>query len=298
MNEKSKQNLYELLRDISDFMGIARITVLALQSLIASIKELKCDRAEIGVLLTEFIDVIKESEPKIIPLIHLLEAFEDEIKKYVGPDNADLEEVKTQAVKILTDKIELFRNNARKVTEHGLEYIRDNDVIIVHSASSVVTDILVRAREVLDRNFRVIVLEHNIKRTRQLIQALEKAGIAYEVVPAYNLDHYIEQATKMFVGALTVTSDRKIVAPAGSAGTISLCHVNNVTVHLFANTLHFSHRKSMDQRIYRSRKDMHAAGLKYSLSTHSHCLVDLDLIDHVITESGEMNKIAYSRYMP
>ncbi len=298
MNEKSQENLYKLLRDISDFMGVARITVLALQGLAASIQELKCERADIGALLDEFIEITRESEPKIIPLIHLLEDFDDEMKPVIESDTVDLEAVKTQAARILTDKIELFKNNARLVTEKGLDYVRDGDVIIVHSASSVVTNILVRAREVLNRNFRVIVLEHNVKRTRQLIPALEKAGIAFEVVPAYNLDHYIEQATKMFVGALTVTSDRKIVAPAGSAGTISLCHLNNISVHLFANTLHFSHRRSMDQHIYQSREDMQAAGCKYCLSTYSHCLVDLDLIDHVITESGEMIKSAYSEYMP
>ncbi len=298
MNEKKQNNLYKILRDISEFMGIARITVLALQGLIVSIKELKCERVEIGALLGEFIDIIRESEPKVIPLIHLLENFKDEIKKYDESDTVNLEEVRTQAIRILTDKIEIFKSNARKVTERGLDYVRDDDVIIVHSASSVVTNILVRASEVRNHNFKVIVLEHNVNRTRQLIQALEKAGIEYEVVRAYNLDHYIKQATKMFVGALTVTSDRKIVAPAGSAGAISLCHVNNVAVHLFVNTLHFSYRRSMDQHIYQSREEMQTAGFKYSLSTHSHCLVDLDLIDHVITESGEMSKSVSSEYMP
>ncbi len=298
MNEKSQENLYKLLRDISDFMGVARITVLALQGLIASIQELKCERADIGALLDEFIETTRESEPKIIPLVHLLEDFDDEMKPYLESDTVGLEEVKTQATRILSEKIEIFKNNARLVTEKGLDYVRDGDVIIVHSASSVVTNILVRAREVLNRNFRVIVLEHNVRRTRQLIPALEKAGIEFEVVPAYNLDHYIEKATKMFVGALAVTSDRKMVAPAGSAGTISLCHLNNISVHLFANTLHFSHRRSMDQHIYQSREDMLTAGCKYCLSTHSHCLVDLDLIDHVITESGEMIKSAYSEYVP
>ena len=298
MNEKSQENLYKLLRDISDFMGVARITVLALQGLIASIQELKCERADIGALLDEFIETTRESEPKIIPLVHLLEDFDDEMKPYLESDTVGLEAVKTQATRILSEKIEIFKNNARLVTEKGLDYVRDGDVIIVHSASSVVTNILVRAREVLNRNFRVIVLEHNVRRTRQLIPALEKAGIAFEVVPAYNLDHYIEKATKMFVGALAVTSDRKMVAPAGSAGTISLCHLNNISVHLFANTLHFSHRRSMDQHIYQSREDMLTAGCKYCLSTHSHCLVDLDLIDHVITESGEMIKSAYSEYVP
>ena len=254
MSEKNKKILYQLLRDISDYTGVVRITVLALQCLARSIQELKCERAGIGGSLDEFIEIMKESEPKIVPLLHLLYYFEDEIKKYIESDTVGLEEIKIRAAGIIADEIELFKSNSNKVIENGLRCIKDDDVIIVHSASAVLTGILVHARNVLDRKFRVIVLEHNVKRTRQLIPDLKKAGIEYEVVPEYNLDHYIEQATKMFVGALTVTSDQKIVAPPGSAGAVSLCHMSDIGVYLFINTLHFSHYRSMDQRIYQCRK--------------------------------------------
>lgn len=297
MNKQNLQNLYQLLRDIGNVLGIARTTVLALHGFIESIQELKCSREEIVALYSELAETIKNSEPKIIPLIHLIEQFEDEMRKHVRSGDTGLEEIKVQAVKVLEDKIELFKSNARKVTESGLAHVRNDDVILVHSASSVVTNILVRAREVLNRNFKVIILEQNLERTRQLIQAFERAGVEYRVVRDYNLDHYIGQATKMFLGALTVTSDRKIVAPVGTCGTVSLCHLNNVAVYLFANTLHFSHRKATDQLIYQGQEDMHLPSGSYHVTTHSHCLIDLHMIDQVITEMGEMGKIAYSEYL-
>jgi translation initiation factor 2B subunit (eIF-2B alpha/beta/delta family) len=97
----------------------------------------------------------------------------------------------------------------------------------------------------------------------------------------------------MFVGALTITSDRKIVAPTGTAGTVGLCHLNGISVHLFANSLHYSHRDSSHQDIYKTQEETQSANMNFSMTTHSHDLVDLDLIDHIVTETGEIARGSY-----
>jgi translation initiation factor eIF-2B subunit alpha len=72
-----------------------------------------------------------------------------------------------------------------------------------------------------------------------------------EIIPEYSLGHYIERGNKVFMGALSITEDMRAVSAIGSANIVSLCHLNNLPVYLFANTLKFSHRPSSQQRIHR-----------------------------------------------
>ena len=292
MNDKNRQNMYKLLRNLGDMQGIARMTVLSLNSFIESIRQLKCTKDQLQPLYFELAEALKSSQPKIIPLIHLLERFEKEMGEIMTPE-MDLEEIREKTIENLQERIKQFQDNAARVTENGLKYINNHDVIIVHSPSSVVTNILVQAKEKWNKRFEVIILEHNRDRTRQIIQALRDNDIDHIVAPAYNLSHHIDRATKMFVGALTITSDRKIVAPTGTAGSVSLCHLNGIPVHLFANTLHYSHKASMDQYIYQEEENTHSANMDFSMTTHSHDLVSLDLINHIVTENGELDKNAY-----
>ncbi len=291
MKKKNKQNMYKLFRELSDVSGIAEMTIMCLESFIESIRQLKCTREHCDPLYFELAETVRRAQPNIIPLMHLLEQFEKEMEKSIKPEMS-VEDVGRTAIACLQEKIAQFKNNAAQVTQNGLNYINNNDVIIVHSASSVVTNILVQAKEKLGKKFSVIILDHNPVRTRKTVQTLRDADVEHIVTPAHNLSHYIEGANKMFVGALTITSDRQIVAPTGTAGTVSLCHYDKIVVHLFANTLHYSHRKATDQYIYKAKEDASGANLDFSITTHSHDLVSLDMIDHIITESGESQKEA------
>jgi len=283
------KNMYRLLRDLSNVQGIARMTLLSLNGFIESIRQLKCTKDQVLPLYLELADAIRTSEPKIIPLIHLLDIFETEMQDSLTQE-LTTEDVRERAIASLERQIKLFQGNMAKVTENGRKYVNNGDVIIVHSASSVVTNILVTARQKSKKKFKVIILDHNPERTRQTIQALREAQIDHIVAPAHNLSHHIADANKMFVGAMTVTSDLKMVAPTGTAGTVSLCHHNNISVHLFANSLHYSHKDSAHQLIYKEQQEASSANIDFSITTHSHDLVSLDLIDHIITEKGESKK--------
>jgi len=288
MNDKNQKSMYKLFRELGNVQGIARMTIGSLNGFIESIRQLKCTREQVLPLYHELAEAIKNSEPKIIPLIHLLILFEKEMDETLTPEMTT-EEYRTLAIQSLEDKIKLFQSNAARVTEHGKNYIKNNDVIIIHSPSTVVTNILVQAKKQANKTFKVIILEHNPERTRQAVQALRDESIEHIVAPAYNLSHHIEQANKMFVGAMTVTTDFKMVAPTGTAGTVSLCHHNDISVHLFANSLHYSHKGSDQQLIYKEDKKTQSANIDFSITTHSHDLVSLSLIDHIITEEGERN---------
>ncbi len=288
MNKESKTSMYKLIRDLSDVQGIARMTVLCLNAFIESIRQLKCTREQFDSLYKELAHTVRKAEPNIIPLMHLLEYFEQDMARELKPE-MDMPAVRKMTIKSLEQRIAQFKRNAATVTENGLSYVQNNDVIIVHSASTVVTNILIQAKEKLGRKFKVIILDLFPERTRQTVQALRDAGIEHLVTPDHNLSHHIEEATKIFVGAMTITKDQKIVAPVGTAGTVSLCRLHDVKVHLFANTLHFSHRNSTEQNIFKLKEDAQIGMVDFSLTTHSHDLVSLRFIDHIVTEIGEVS---------
>jgi translation initiation factor 2B subunit (eIF-2B alpha/beta/delta family) len=150
---------------------------------------------------------------------------------------------------------------------------------------------------VLQKTFKVIVLKQDLAKTRRLIKSLSAAGIDMEIVPEYSLSHYIEQGNKVFMGALSITDDMKVISAIGSANVVSLCHLNNLPVYLFANTLKFSHMPSSQQRIHRKVESKTHGDLSFQLITHSHDTVDLKHVDFLVTEDGIMDKAAISEFI-
>lgn len=283
MIQSEKENLNALFLYHGNVLGAARTTSLGLNALITAFQQLDCSRDEIIERYQELAEAIKATQPRITPLSHMLEQFEKEMEPFWS---AELDELKRSAVKILKDKVNLYQAHAERVVRHGIQFIEDGDGIIVHSASSMVTNVLIQAKRVMLKDFSVIVLQLDPVRTPQVAWSLQEEEIPHIVIPAFNLCHYVEQANKLLLGAVSVTRDLKVVAPVGTSTTLSLCRLNNIKSYLFANSFHFSHGLADAQRIYRVDKDISASRSTYRLTTHSHDLVDINLIDTLVDENG------------
>jgi translation initiation factor 2B subunit (eIF-2B alpha/beta/delta family) len=294
MKEKDKDILYKLFRDHEDVRGSSGMAMLALRSFIESIKEVRCTASEIKPLITELCDAIKHTEPRIVPLIHLIKAFEKEMEGHYGDD---LQTTKNDAVKILEEKHDLLRSKVDQVIEHGVNLVEDGDTIVVHTASSDVVNMLIRAKESKKKRFKLIILKQDLVKTKLLIKTLSKAKLDLLVVPEYSLSHYIEKTNKLFIGAVSVTPDAKVVAAIGTANIVGLCHINQVPVYLFANSLKFSYHPSSSQRIHTKTVATSQDDVSYMFTTHSHDIVSLKLIDHLVTEDGCMEKPLIERYL-
>ncbi len=286
MNPLEKENLDRLFLYHGNVLGAARTTVMALNALISAIIQLDCEKEGILECYQELSEAVRTTEPRIIPLIHMLEQFETEIRPYL---EADVEVLRDSAVKILRKKIALYESRVERVVRRGIQFMEDGDGIIVHSASSIVTNILVQAKQVLMREFSVIVLQLDPVRTPQVAHSLHKADIPYQVIPAFNLCHYLTQANKILLGAVSISRDLKVVAPVGTSSTLSLCRFNNIKSYLFANSFHFSHGLGGSQRIRQEETSVASSRSSYHLTSHSHDLVDMDLIDVVVNEDGIVN---------
>ena len=285
VKEKDREILFKLFRDHEDVRGSSRIALLALQCLMTSIDGLRCNAGSIRDQIAELCELIKHTEPRIVPLIHLIKAFEAEME---GGYEDDLQAIKSRAIRILEEKHDQLESAIGKVIEHGVSLIKDGDTLIVHTASSDVIKMLVMSREVFQKRFTVIILKQDFVKTKLLINALSRAKIKLRIMPEYSLSHYVEQADKLFIGAVSITHDSKIVAAIGTANIVSLCHLSNVPIYLFANSLKFSHHPSSSQRIHTKMVTKSHDGVEYMLTTYSHDIVDLKLIDHLITEEGQI----------
>lgn len=281
---QDRETLNQLLLYHTNTIGAARLTLLGLDALSHAFANLKSSGASVEVLFEEVREAIRDSKPKPIPLIRLLKQFEAEFRPYV--EESSFEEQQSHAIRILREKKALYESKRDLVTEQGLEHLEDGDSIIVHSASSVVTNILIEASRRIDPNFMVFVLKLDPVRTPQVAGALDAAGIPNIIVPVHDLCHYQGQASKIFIGALTITPDRMMVAPVGTANVLSICQQVDVRSYLFANTLHYSLGIARTQQIGRTNEEMEDPVTSYTVTSHSHDLVDLRLVDVIVNEYG------------
>lgn len=287
MNPEERDILYKLFRDHEEVMGVSRTSVVALQSYRRALLNFKhTDNNDFRNLVLELNEVIKNTEPKIIPLIHLIEEFEAELQPHF---DKPFEEMRDRALEILTQKISRIESNIQGVIENGMQVIAENDFIVVQSPSLVIRSVLKQAHSLQHKNFKVLILEQHFTRIKQLISELSQVGVAHLVVPDYNLSHFLKTATKLFIGAVSVTPDAKVVTTIGTANVVGLCHLNRIPTYLLVSLLKFAHQTISKQHIHKVESQVSRDNLTYRHATYSHDMVDLHLIDHVITEKGEID---------
>lgn len=286
--------LHSLMREHEDVLGSSRCTLLALGAFMASVQELACPPDQLHEQFMELIEAIKKTRPKVIPLIHLIEEFEKEMEPHYGQDP---ETAKQMAVELLHAKYDKLQAKSGKIIELGLTCIEQGDTIVMHAANANIIGIITLANQVLSKDINVIVLQQNLAKTKRMISQLRQSDVKLHAVPEYSLSHYIGKADKMFCAALSLTLDHQVVAPVGTANIASLCHFHQVPVYLFANTLKFAHGISADQRIHSESVTQDKHDQAYELITYSHCLVDLKMIDFLITEEGIYPKDKIKSYL-
>lgn len=283
MTEQETTILHHLMREHEDVLGSSRSTLLALSAFMASIDDLECPPDQLRDQYMQLTDAIKQTRPKVIPLIHLIEDFEQEMEPLYAKEPA---QIRQAAIRILQAKYDLLQAKSGKIIELGLTCIDENDTIVVHVANANVIGIITLAYQVMGKNINVIVLQQNLAKTKRMIGQLRQSDVRLQAVPEYSLSHYIGKADKMFCGALSITADHQVLAPVGTANIASLCHFHNVPVYLFANTLKFAHGVSAEQRIHRESITQDKHDQAYELITYSHDVVDLKMVDFLITEEG------------
>jgi translation initiation factor 2B subunit (eIF-2B alpha/beta/delta family) len=284
MNKDSSQALHDLIREYLMTVGASRTTIEVLRSYIHAVTRLQCAPGRYATLIADLNTALRSTEPLVAPLVHLIDAFEAEIKPYLsGP--IDLATEKT--VDILTRALKCFEADTARLTVHCMGCIEPGDFVAVHGSTAYIREALTRAHTDLARSFRILVLKQNFPRTRELVRALEEHQIRHVVIPEYNLSHYLASLSKLFIGAVSVTTDHKAVTGPGTANVVSLCHAHGVPVYLFIESIKFAPGALPDQHIHKAARDAIEEDFTFHMTTFSHDIVDLVMVDHLITEDGE-----------
>ena len=130
MKNKEIEILYRLFRDHEDRVGATRTAILSLEAFAKSIEELKCTKETIRSQMFELSEIIRNSEPKIVTLIHLIEQFEAQMEEENNFDKKTVKEIKRMAVRILERIVKRFELNLDQIAKYGEGFIEDRDVIV------------------------------------------------------------------------------------------------------------------------------------------------------------------------
>ena len=133
-----------------------------------------------------------------------------------------------------------------------------------------------------------MILRQDKVKTEQVINVMEKNGIKYTVIPEWDLIHFFDKVNKLFIGAYAITSDGKFVSDSGTSNIVSECHIHKLPIYLFSPILEITPTFSRNQNIYLKEESKSSTGLNYTLISHSSDIVSLDLVDHIITDKGEI----------
>ena len=295
MNNKDQVVLDALFRDIVKFHSSSQTSIITLNAITAAITELECPTEDFKMELTTVCDIIKNSQPRMFPIDNLIILLEKELQEKDYFSDKDIDARKTAVTKIIESLEERLNDDMNELANQGVKHIEDGDHIILHSVEEGAELLLPEAKR-MGKNFEVLILRQDLVKTKQVINILDTAGIKYTVVPEWDLIHFFDKVNKLFIGAYALTVDGKFVSDSGTSNIVSECHIHKVPVYLFAPTLEITNTFSRDQNIYLKDESVSESGSDYNLISHSSDIVSLDLVDHIITEKGAIDKSKLAEY--
>ena len=295
MNNKDQVVLDALFRDIVKFYSSSQTSIITLNAITAAITELECPTEDFKMELTTVCDIIKNSQPRMFPIDNLIILLEKELQEKDYFSDKDIDARKTAVTKIIESLEERLNDDMNELANQGVKHIEDGDHIILHSVEEGAELLLPEAKR-MGKNFEVLILRQDLVKTKQVINILDTAGIKYTVVPEWDLIHFFDKVNKLFIGAYALTVDVKFVSDSGTSNIVSECHIHKLPVYLFAPTLEITNTFSRDQNIYLKDESVSESGSDYNLISHSSDIVSLDLVDHIITEKGAIDKSKLAEY--
>ena len=295
MSNNDQLVLDALFRDIVKFYSSSQTSIITLNAITAAIIELECPTEDFKMELTTVCDIIKNSQPRMFPIDNLIILLEKELQEKDYFSDKDIDARKTAVTKIIESLEERLNNDMNELATQGVKHIEDGDHIILHSVEEGAELLLPEAKR-MGKNFEVLILRQDLVKTKQVINILDTAGIKYTVVPEWDLIHFFDKVNKLFIGAYALTVDGKFVSDSGTSNIVSECHIHKLPVYLFAPTLEITNTFSRDQNIYLKDESVNESGSDYNLISHSSDIVSLDLVDHIITEHGAIDKSKLADY--
>lgn len=154
-------------------------------------------------------------------------------------DLGDWEACKQHLIKNSRLFVERAKDSRHKIAEHGLPFIRDDDVILVHAHSRAVTSLLLLAASKLIR-FRVFVTESRVTNNgAKMAKILREHNIPVCFIADANVGYVIQKVDKVFVGAEGVAESGGVINASGSYQIAVLAKDANIPLYAVAESHKF-----------------------------------------------------------
>jgi len=285
MSNIEQHTIDKLFRDLSRVYSTSATSIIGLDSIKAAIEELVCNDSDLATEIRKLSDAVKNTQPRMFPLDNLMLILDKEIQTL----NDEKQLTKGSIDKILNTFRIRIKSDLDALVDHGAGWIKNDDFIVIHSIEENIEHLIPEAKK-RGVNFKILVLKQDIVTTGKILNILNNNQIKYEVIPEYDLVHYFDKITKLFIGTQALTNDNYLICDPGTSNVVSECHIHNIPIVLFLKTLKLSHYPVIDQNIRKNSFQDEHDGVEYSFSIHSNDIIKLELISHIITEKGEITK--------
>ena len=284
MSNLEQQTIDKLFRDLIRVYSTSATSMIGLDAIKMAITELACDEAGLADKINKLSDSIKKTQPRMFPLDNLMLILDREVQSLLNANQL----TKKSIINLIDDFKLRLDSDLDSLIQKSLEWIEDGDFIVIHSIEENIENLIPEASQ-RGKKFKILVLKQDIITTGKILKILMENNIDFEVIPEYDLVHYFGEITKLFIGTQALTNDNYIVCDSGTSNIVSECHIHKVPICLFLKSLKFSHYPASDQNIRKNSYKDEYDGVEYNYSIHSNDVIKLDLIDHIITEKGEVS---------
>ncbi|EDK47275.1 translation initiation factor eIF-2B [Acetobacter pasteurianus] len=214
--------------------------IAAIESLVTMLRfKLPSTSSELINLVSKNIEILKSSIPNNISLSAGCDLFMRFILR-----NTNIYSDWESFSKNLIENGELFVQRAKisrdKLAEFGVSFIKDDDIILVHSYSRVVFNLLLKAKQEQLTRFKVLVTE--LRPTENgfiMAQKLKEADIPCEVIVDNAVGYVLHKVDKIFVGAEGVAESGGIINHIGTYQIGCLAKVNNKPFYVITESHKF-----------------------------------------------------------
>ena len=284
MTNLEQRTIDKLFRDLIRVYSTSGTSIIGLDSFQTAIEELICNDKNLALEITKLSDAIKNTQPRMFPLDNLMLILDKEIELLTNKNQL----TKESLIKLLEKFKKRLESDVESLVEKGVKWIEDGDFIVIHSIEENIEHLIPAAKK-RGVNFKILVLKQDIVTTGKILKILNKHQIEFEVIPEFDLVHYFDKITKLFIGTQALTNDNHLICDPGTSNIVSECHIHDIPIFLFLKTLKFSHYPASDQNIRKNSYQDEHDGIEYNFSIHSNDIIKLKLISHIITEKGDVS---------
>jgi translation initiation factor 2B subunit (eIF-2B alpha/beta/delta family) len=289
-----KTQISATFRDVEAEKGTTALCKIVLESLLDCLNTFKAkDANDFIEQFKELALMIKNTKPRMGIVIYYIceiwDRLEDRKDKLTS-----VEKIKKYLQKIIKDLQSEIVSDANKVKKNGCEHIIDGDVILIHSHSKTVMDIIEKAKN-KGKKFKIVVAEQENDKTLDIIKFLKKKDITFYVVPEFMLSHIEDEITKVFLGGLTFNDKYYFITDAGTNSVVAEFHGINTPIYIFLTTTKFALWISSEEHSRNKVKQVKSCNslkdcLTYERVKFSHDRISIKAISHLVTEDGDYNQ--------